>query len=69
MKKMCVKVIKLITLKLLAPDKFKRIMQISMPEINHSKLGFVPDVENNTILYGLKRYYKSDRTSNSRNYG
>ena len=37
-----------------AIDKFKRIMHISMPEINHSKLGFVPDVENNTILYGLK---------------
>ena len=37
-----------------AIDKFKRVMNISMPEINHSKLGFVPDVENNTILYGLK---------------
>lgn len=37
-----------------AIDKFKRLMTISMPDINLSKLGFVPDVENNAILYGLK---------------
>lgn len=37
-----------------ALDKFKRICNIELPDINNSRLSFTPDVKNNTILYGLK---------------
>lgn len=37
-----------------AMDKFKRITTIQLPDINNSRLGFTPDIENNAILYGLK---------------
>lgn len=37
-----------------ALDKFKKICNIELPDINKSRLSFTPDVKNNTILYGLK---------------
>lgn len=37
-----------------ALDKFSNICKIELPDINKSKLGFMPNVENNSILYGLK---------------
>ncbi len=37
-----------------ALDKFGNICKIELPDINKSKLGFMPDVEHNSILYGLK---------------
>ena len=37
-----------------AVDKFRRTINIELPDINESRLGFTPDVENNSILYGLK---------------
>lgn len=37
-----------------ALDKFKNVCKIETPDINESRLGFTPDVENNTIVYGLK---------------
>ena len=37
-----------------ALDKFRNVCQIDMPDINESRLSFTPDVENNSILYGLK---------------
>ena len=37
-----------------ALDKFKHICSIQTPDINKSRLGFMPDSENNTIIYGLK---------------
>ena len=37
-----------------ALDSFKNSCNIQTPDINISKLGFTPDVENNTIIYGLK---------------
>ena len=37
-----------------ALDKFSNICKIELPDINKSKLGFMPDVKNNSILYGLK---------------
>ncbi len=37
-----------------ALDLFKRDCKIELPDINRSKLAFIPDVENNSILYGLK---------------
>ena len=37
-----------------ALDKFKNVCRIDTPDINESRLGFTPDVKNNTILYGLK---------------
>lgn len=37
-----------------ALDRVKEYCEVSLPDINKSKLGFMPDVKNNTILYGLK---------------
>ena len=37
-----------------ALDRFKRICNIKLPDINHSRLSFTPDAETNSILYGLK---------------
>lgn len=37
-----------------ALDKFKNVCEIELPDINRSRLSFTPDVENNSILYGLK---------------
>jgi DNA polymerase-3 subunit alpha len=37
-----------------AINKFKQAMDITVPDINTSRLGFTPDVNNNEILYGLK---------------
>jgi len=37
-----------------ALDKFRNVCQINMPDINESRLSFTPDVETNSILYGLK---------------
>ena len=37
-----------------AIDRFKRVMDIRLPDINNSRLGFTPDVDNNCIVYGLK---------------
>ncbi len=37
-----------------ALDKFGAVCKIELPDINKSKLSFIPDVENNSILYGLK---------------
>ena len=37
-----------------ALDKFKGVCHIQLPDINLSRLGFTPDVNSNTILYGLK---------------
>jgi len=37
-----------------ALDKFKQICKIEMPDINESRLSFTPNVEHNSILYGLK---------------
>lgn len=37
-----------------ALDHFSSICKIELPDINHSKLGFMPSQENNSILYGLK---------------
>lgn len=37
-----------------ALDKFGNICKIQLPDINKSKLSFMPDVKNNSILYGLK---------------
>ena len=37
-----------------ALDDFKRICSIELPDINKSRLGFTPNKERNSILYGLK---------------
>ena len=37
-----------------ALSRFKKVCKIDMPDINKSRLSFTPDVETNTILYGLK---------------
>lgn len=37
-----------------ALDKFKHVCNIELPDINKSRLSFTPDVETNSILYGLK---------------
>ena len=37
-----------------ALDKFSNVCKIELPDINKSKLGFMPDAQNNSILYGLK---------------
>ena len=37
-----------------ALDRFGGICDIELPDINKSKLSFMPDVEKNSILYGLK---------------
>lgn len=37
-----------------ALDSFRGSCKIQLPDINISRLGFTPDVENNTIIYGLK---------------
>ncbi len=37
-----------------ALDKFKHISKIELPDINKSRLSFTPNVEQNSILYGLK---------------
>lgn len=37
-----------------AIDKFRDQIDIELPDINESRLGFTPDVKNNSILYGLK---------------
>ena len=37
-----------------ALDRFGNICKIELPDINKSKLSFMPDVQNNSILYGLK---------------
>ena len=37
-----------------ALDSFKRICHIELPDINNSRLGFTPNKERNSILYGLK---------------
>lgn len=37
-----------------ALDGFKRICNIELPDINQSRLGFTPNKERNSILYGLK---------------
>ena len=37
-----------------ALDKFREHCQINLPDINESRLSFTPDVETNSILYGLK---------------
>ena len=34
--------------------KFKNYFNIILPDINKSKMGFVPDVERNSIMFGLK---------------
>lgn len=35
-------------------DRYKNICNIQLPDINKSKLSFTPNVETNSILYGLK---------------
>lgn len=35
-------------------DRYKNICNIHLPDINKSKLSFTPNVETNSILYGLK---------------
>lgn len=37
-----------------ALDRFRNVCKIEMPDINESRLSFTPDVEDNSILYGLK---------------
>ena len=37
-----------------ALDKFKRICNIELPDINKSRLSFTPNKDTNSILYGLK---------------
>lgn len=37
-----------------AIGKFKGTLEIKAPNINKSKMGFVPNVEDNTILFGIK---------------
>lgn len=37
-----------------ALDSFRGSCKIQLPDINISRLGFTPDAENNTIIYGLK---------------
>ena len=37
-----------------AMDSFRGICNIELPDINKSRLGFTPNVEKNSILYGLK---------------
>ncbi len=37
-----------------ALDKFRHVSIIEMPDINKSRLSFTPNVEKNSILYGLK---------------
>ena len=37
-----------------ALDKFKYLCNIELPDINKSRLSFTPDIETNSILYGLK---------------
>ena len=37
-----------------AIDKFKSLITIKSPDINKSRLSFTPNVEENSILYGLK---------------
>lgn len=37
-----------------ALDKFRNVCKIEMPDINESRLSFTPNVESNSILYGLK---------------
>ena len=37
-----------------AVDKFKANFKIDLPDINMSRLGFTPNAEKNSILYGLK---------------
>jgi DNA polymerase III subunit alpha len=37
-----------------AINRFKKTCNITTPDINKSKLGFMPDVENNRIIYGLR---------------
>lgn len=37
-----------------AVNRFKDTCHITYPDINKSKLGFMPNVERNTIIYGLK---------------
>jgi DNA polymerase-3 subunit alpha len=37
-----------------AVDKFKNTLRIDLPDINKSRLGFTPNAEKNSILYGLK---------------
>lgn len=39
---------------ILAVNRFKDICNITTPDINLSKLGFMPNVERNEIMYGLK---------------
>lgn len=39
---------------ILAVNRFKQICSIIPPDINRSKLGFMPNVERNEIMYGLK---------------
>lgn len=39
---------------ILAVNRFKNICTITSPDINKSKLGFMPNVERNEIMYGLK---------------
>lgn len=39
---------------ILAVNRFKDICTITSPDINKSKLGFMPNVERNEIMYGLK---------------
>lgn len=39
---------------ILAVNRFKDICTITTPDINRSKLGFMPNVEKNEIMYGLK---------------
>lgn len=37
-----------------AIGKFKNTLTIVSPDINKAKMGFIPNVENNTIMFGLK---------------
>ena len=37
-----------------AINRFKDVCHITTPDINKSKLGFMPDADNNTIIYGLR---------------
>lgn len=37
-----------------ALDKFSKICNIELPDINESRLSFTPDIKRNTIVYGLK---------------
>lgn len=39
---------------ILAVNRFKDICTITPPDINRSKLGFMPNVDKNEIMYGLK---------------